>query len=227
MNETLRKQLIELSDPKYQQFTARLIPNIANLLGVRHPDLHKLAKNIAKDDWRTYLKQAEDEYFEEVMLQAMVIGYVKTDVDELLQYAADFIPKISNWSICDSFCSGMKITKLNKEKVWEFVLPYLTSQEIYDIRFGVVMLLTYYVDEEHIEQVLVQLDRIRSSEYYVQMAVAWAVSICYIKMPEPTMDYLKSNSLDKFTYNKALQKITESYQVSSENKVLIRSMKRK
>ncbi|WDH96436.1 DNA alkylation repair protein [Paenibacillus urinalis] len=227
MNNQLKEQLLALSDQKYQQFTARLIPNITNLLGVRHPELHKLAKTIAKGDWRTYLKQADDEYFEEVMLQAMVLGYIKTDIDELLEYVAAFIPKITNWSICDSFCSGLKITKKNKPRVWEFVIPYLSSADTYHIRFGVVMLLTYFVDEEYIEQVLQKLDTIHSEEYYVQMAVAWAISICYIKMPEQSTKYLLESSLDKFTYNKALQKITESYQVSAEQKELIRSMRRK
>ncbi|GAK40571.1 DNA alkylation repair protein [Paenibacillus sp. TCA20] len=227
MNNQLKEQLLALSDQKYQQFTARLIPNITNLLGVRHPELHKLAKTIAKGDWRTYLKQADDEYFEEVMLQAMVLGYIKTDIDELLEYVAAFIPKITNWSICDSFCSGLKITKKNKARVWEFVTPYLSSEDTYHVRFGVVMLLTYFVDEEYIEEVLQKLDTIHSEEYYVQMAVAWAISICYIKMPEQSTKYLLESSLDKFTYNKALQKITESYQVSAEQKELIRTMRRK
>lgn len=227
MNNQLKEQLLALSDQKYQQFTARLIPNITNLLGVRHPELHKLAKTIAKGDWRAYLNQADDEYFEEVMLQAMVLGYVKTDIDELLEYVAAFIPKITNWSICDSFCSGLKITKKNKARVWEFVTPYLSSEDTYHVRFGVVMLLTYFVDEEYIEEVLQKLDTIHSEEYYVQMAVAWAISICYIKMPEQSTKYLLESSLDKFTYNKALQKITESYQVSAEQKELIRSMRRK
>ncbi|MFD1134824.1 DNA alkylation repair protein [Paenibacillus urinalis] len=227
MNNQLKEQLLALSDQKYQQFTARLIPNITNLLGVRHPELHKLAKTIAKGDWRAYLNQADDEYFEEVMLQAMVLGYVKTDIDELLEYVAAFIPKITNWSICDSFCSGLKITKKNKARVWEFVTPYLSSEDTYHVRFGVVMLLTYFVDEEYIEEVLQKLDTIHSEEYYVQMAVAWAISICYIKMPEQSTKYLLESSLDKFTYNKALQKITESYQVSAEQKELIRTMRRK
>ncbi|MFD2700650.1 DNA alkylation repair protein [Paenibacillus shunpengii] len=227
MNNQLKEQLLALSDQKYQQFTARLIPNITNLLGVRHPELHKLAKTIAKGDWRTYLNQADDEYFEEVMLQAMVLGYVKTDIDELLEYVAAFIPKITNWSICDSFCSGLKITKKNKARVWEFVTPYLSSEDTYHVRFGVVMFLTYFVDEEYIEEVLQKLGTIHSEEYYVQMAVAWAISICYIKMPEQSTKYLLESSLDKFTYNKALQKITESYQVSAEQKELIRTMRRK
>lgn len=108
---TIRTQIFELIDPEYQKFSAALIPNIDNVLGVRLPELRKIAKKIAKDDWRTYLKTAEDEYFEEIMLQGMVIGYVKTDINDQLSYVASFIPKIDNWSVCDSFCIGLKFTK--------------------------------------------------------------------------------------------------------------------
>lgn len=227
MNHSIREQLIERAEEGYQKFAAALIPNINNVLGVRLPELRKMAKVIAKDDWRTYLEQAECEYFEEVMLQGMVIGYVKTDIEETLRYVADFVPKIDNWSVCDSFCTGLKFTKTNKIRVWEFLQPYLTSNKEYEIRFGVVMLLFFYMEEDYISRVLQILDSIKHEGYYVKMAVAWALSICYVKLPEPTMAYLKSNSLDDFTYNKALQKITESYRVDLETKKLIRSMKRK
>ncbi|MEK3724972.1 DNA alkylation repair protein [Paenibacillus sp. FSL H8-0034] len=227
MEITIKEQLIELAEEKYQKFTAALIPNINNVLGVRLPELRKLAKMIAKGDWRTYLEQADGEYFEEVMLQGMVIGYIQTDSTELLRYVADFVPKIDNWSVCDSFCIGLKFTLANKETMWEFVQPYLVSKQDYDIRFGVVMLLNYYIEEEYISRVLERLDSIKHEGYYVKMAVAWALSICFVLLPEPTMIYLKSNSLDKMTYNKALQKITESYRVDQETKSLIRSMKRK
>jgi len=218
---------MELADPEYRQFSAALIPNIRNILGVRLPELHKLAKKIAKSDWRAYLAQAENEFFEETMLQGMVIGYAKADIEEILRYIADFVPKIDNWSVCDSFCSGLKFAKTNKRRVWDFLQPYLASENEYDVRFGVVMLLQYYMDEEHIHSVLGLLDRVKHEGYYAKMAVAWALSICYVKFPEPTMAYLKNNTLDDVTYNKALQKITESYRVDQETKVLIRSMKRK
>jgi 3-methyladenine DNA glycosylase AlkD len=161
------------------------------------------------------------------MLQGMVIGYAKADVEETLRYVADFVPKIDNWSVCDSFCSGLKFAKTNKRRVWDFLQPYLASENEYDVRFGVVMRLQYYMDEEHIHFVLGLLDRVRHEGYYAKMAVAWALSICYVKFPEPTMAYLNNNTLDDVTYNKALQKITESYRVDQETKTLIRSMKRK
>lgn len=227
MDTTIRAQIMGLADEKYRQFSASLIPNINNVVGVRLPELRKLARIIAKGDWRAYLAQADSDYFEEVMLQGMVIGCAKADVEEILHHIAAFVPKIDNWSVCDSFCSGLKITSLHKERVWEFIQPYLESDKEYDIRFGVVMLLNYYIDEHYIHLVLERLDRITHEGYYVKMAVAWAVSICFVKLPDITMDYLGSNSLDDFTYNKALQKITESYRIAPETKVLIRSMKRK
>ncbi|MFC5652637.1 DNA alkylation repair protein [Paenibacillus solisilvae] len=223
----MKQLLFELADAEYQRFTSALIPNINNVLGVRLPELRKLARTIAKGDWRTYLKQAENEYFEEVMLQGMVIGYVQADIGEILNYVAEFVPKIDNWSVCDSFCIGLKVTKLHLEEVWDFLQPYLQSAEEYDIRFGVVMLLDYYIEADYISRVLQLLDGIKHEGYYVKMAVAWAVSICYVKLPQETMAYLPSSSLDDFTYNKALQKITESLRVDEESKIRIRSMKRK
>lgn len=227
MENIIRKQIFELIDTDYQKFSAALIPTINNVLGVRLPELRKIAKKIAKGDWRTYLKTAKDEYFEEIMLQGMVIGYIKTDIEERLFYVASFVPKIDNWSVCDSFCTGLKSTKENKERVWAFLQPYLSSKNEYEIRFGVVMLLNYYIETEYIERVLKLLDRVKHEGFYAKMAVAWAASICYVKLPGPTMAYLRNNTLDDFTYNKALQKITESNRVDKETKSLIRSMKRR
>jgi len=227
MEKTIRDQLFEWADKDYQKFSASLIPNINNVIGVRIPQLRKFAKQIAKGDWRTYLDQADSDYFEENMLQGLVIGYVNTDVEEILHYIVKFVPKIDNWSVCDSFCTGLKFTRLNMERVWEFLQPYLSSENEYELRFGIVMLLDYYINEAYFHQVLKRLDKVQHEGYYVKMAVAWALSICFVKFPEPTMMYLTSNTLDDFTYNKTLQKITESYRVDRETKELIRSMKRR
>lgn len=227
MEKPIREQLLELANEEYQKFSSALIPNINNVMGVRLPELRKLAKIIAKGDWRTYLVHADSEYFEEVMLQGMVIGYVKADIEEILTYVTAFVPKIDNWSVCDSYCVGLKFTKKNMKQVWDFLQPYLNSDKEYDIRFGVVMLLNFYIEEDYIEQVLLRLDNIQHDGYYVKMAVAWAISKCFVKLPEPTMIYLRNNALDDFTYNKALQKIMESFQVDQDTKRIIRSMKRK
>lgn len=228
MQDTIRKQIFELQEASYQKFISALIPNIDNVLGVRMPKLRKLAKEIAKGDWRTYLQTAKDEYFEEVMLQGLVIGYAKADVEELLTYIETFVPKMDNWSVCDSFCTGLKFTKQNRERVWSFLQPYLISDKEYELRFGIVMLLDYYIEPNYIDRVLDLLDDVQHEGYYAKMAVAWALSICFVKLPDQTMKYLTGDhSLDLFTYNKALQKITESTRVGADVKEIIRGMKRK
>lgn len=226
-NEEIRTQLFQLAEEEYQKFSSSLLPNIDNILGVRLPELRKLAKKIAKGNWFKYIAVADSEYFEEIMLQGMVLGYVKSDIEDILQYVAEFIPKINSWSVCDSFCSGLKITVDNRERVWNFIQPFLNSAEEYQVRFGVVMLLNFYIVEDYIDRVLELLDNTKHQGYYAKIAVAWAVSICYVKFPERTMEYLKNNTLDNFTYNKTLQKITESLKVDKETKIIIRSMKRK
>lgn len=227
MNKTIREQLFQLSDKKYQKFSSSLLPNTDNILGVRLPDLRKIAKSIAKEDWRNLICNADNEYFEEVMLQGMVLGYVKTNIEELLKYINDFIPKIDNWSLCDSFCNGLKFTKQNMKTVWAFIQPFLSSNKEFEVRFGVVMLLNFYITEEYIDKMLKLLDNINQPGYYAKMAVAWAISICYVKFPSKTMNYLKNNNLDHFTYNKSLQKITESLKIDKQTKTIIKNMKRK
>ncbi len=226
MKKSIREQLHELADEEYKTFSSALIPNINNMLGVRLPPLRKLAKEIVKDDWRSYLDLPENDFFEEVMLQGMVIGYLNTDVEELLHYIAKFVPQIDNWSVCDSFCAGLKFTHTNQEPVWDFLMPYFRTDKEYDIRFGVVMLLNYYLVETYIHEVFQILNGIRHEGYYAKMAAAWAISIAFVKFPEPTLAFLNQNELDDITYNKALQKITESYRVDKNTKGMIRNMKR-
>ncbi len=135
--------------------------------------------------------------------------------------------QVNNWSVCDSFCSSLKVANKYKERVWEFIQPYIDSDQEYDLRFGVVMMLNYYLDREYIDLVLLILDRIKHEAYYVKMAIAWAISMCFIKYPDQTIVFLKDNTLDDFTYHKALQKITESHRVDQETKMQIRQMRRK
>ena len=189
-NKIIKEQLTSLAEPDYQAFTSKLLPGISNILGVRLPNIRKIAKQLAKDDWKTYLSGAVDDSMEEIMLQGMTIGYVNAPLEDLLPFITAFVPKINNWSVCDSFCSSLKITKKYKHEMYDFLLPYLNSPNEYDIRFAVVMLLDYYIEESYLPRVLSHLDSIHHPAYYVKMAVAWAISMCYIKFPEETMPYL-------------------------------------
>ncbi len=226
MDKPIRVTLEELAEEGYREFNKSLTPGKENILGVRLPALRKLAKQLVKEDWRGYLKEAKDDSMEEVMLQGMVIGYCNAEIEEILSLARAFIPKIDCWPVCDSFCGGLKITKKHMERMWEFIQPYLASDKEYELRFGVVMLL-YYLQPEYASLAFAHFDQIKHEGYYVKMAVAWVLSMYYVQLPELTMEYLKYNALDKFTYNKTLQKIVESLKVDPETKLRIKAMKRK
>jgi len=225
--EQYRAKLFELAEPEYQKFASSLIPNTDNVLGVRVPLVRRLARELSASDWREYFERNEDKYFEETLLQGLTIGYLKEDIETVLFEAQSFIPKIANWSVCDSFCGGLKITKAHKERVWKFLMDYIKSDKTYYVRFAVVMMLWYYIDDEYTAKMLKLLDEIKSEDYYVKMAVAWAVSMCYVNQPAVTIPFLRDNKLDDFTFNKSLQKICESLKPSAEEKAVIKSMKRR
>jgi len=225
---SLVEQLKNMADEKYRAFNQKLVPIGRPMLGIQLPKLRSLAKEIAKGDWHEYLciAQNQSNYYEEVMLQGLVIGAAKADIAEILPLTAAFVPKIDNWAVCDSFCAGLKIVAKNKEEVFIFLQEYLQSDQEFFLRFAVVLLMDFYISEEYIDRLLLIFDGIHQDEYYVKMAVAWALSVCFVKFEQKTMAYLNANSLDDFTYNKALQKIVESYRVTDEIKTRIRSMKR-
>lgn len=225
INEEIRSKLFNLSEDEYRNFHSKLCPNTENILGVRLPLLRNMAKDLAKNNWEAYLNNPYNEYYEEIMIEGLTIGYIKTDINTRLKYIKRFIPKIDNWAICDSFCNNLKFTKNNLNEVWEFISTYLSSNKEFELRFAIVMMLHYYINEEYIDRVLHILNDINHEGYYVKMAVAWAISFAYIKFPHKTLVFLKNNNLDSFTYNKSLQKIIESTRVSNEDKDLIRSMK--
>lgn len=227
MNSWIKEQLELQREPQFQKFTASLLPGVAHILGVRLPALRKMAKQLAKGDWQTYLQSACDDSFEEIMLQGMVLGYAKGDLQVKEPFLRAFLPKINNWSVCDSTCSTLKLAKTQPEPFWNFLLEYLPSSQEYDVRFVLVQMLNYYVNDEYLERVLEAINSVALPLYYVQMAQAWAVSICYREFPERTLPFLKENHLDDFTHNKALQKITESLKVPREDKEYIRTLRRK
>lgn len=226
-NEQIREKIFELADEEYKKFHTSLCPNTDTIVGVRVPVLRNLAKEIVKEnDVVEYLKNAEDKYYEETLLQGMVIGISKIDLQTTKQMLTKFIPKIYNWAICDTTVAGLKITKKNMEEMLEFTKKYLKSNKEFELRFAIVMLLDFYITDQYIDFVLDELNKIKHDGYYVKMAVAWAISIAYIKFPDKTMKLLKNNNLDDFTYNKALQKIVESYRVNKNIKKEIKRMKR-
>lgn len=220
------RELKELADEPYRIFQSRLLPGTENILGVRIPKLWKLAGRLVKEEGSGYLERASDETYEEIMLQGMVIGLLKEDVRQMLKRLPSFLAKANNWAHCDIVCSGLKKVKDDRESVLAFLEPYITSENEFEARFAVVLLLNYYIDEAYIDTTLNLLQQAVHPGYYVKMAVAWALSVCYVQFPEKTLRCMKEGNFEDFTYNKALRKITESYRVSKEEKAFIRSLKR-
>ncbi len=226
--EKLRQQLANMAEPKYQKFHAALLPGIDNVLGIRTPILRKIAKELsATSDWRLFIENSTSIYYEEVMLQGMIIGSAKMEPEERLAYIQLFVPRINNWAVCDIFCGGLqKAVKKDKERMWKFIQPYLISEKEYEKRFGIVMLF-HFIEETYIDFILAYADTFRHEGYYARMGMAWLLSTCYVKFPEKTRKYLQQSKLETWTYNKAIQKTIESLRVTKEEKEILRAMKRK
>lgn len=223
---TLREQLIALADPAYREFTRPLIPGVEHLIGVRIPQLRRLAREIARSaTWRTWLDEAEALYHEERIVQGLVIGYARCAPDEKLHYLERFLPLIDNWAVCDTCCWHLRNDE--RQPMWTFLQPRFSSRQEYEFRFAVVMSLGNFIDEEHLDLLLAHLDTARLEGYYARMGVAWALSVCYVRFPVQTEAYLRHSSLDDWTYNKTLQKIIESNRVDATTKQYIRTLKRR
>ncbi len=229
ISNKIKQELIQMSDSKYKSFHSNLCPGINNILGIRVPVLREYAKKLIKKySFEELINNIDDEYYEEIMLQGMLIGLnSKENFNVIKKYIEDYIPKIDNWAICDTFCAGLKIVNQNKENMWGFIKQYLDSDQEFYLRFAIVIILDYYIEEKYLEEIFRIFNNIQSEYYYVKMAIAWAISICLIKYYDKTINYLKNNSkIDKWTYNKSLQKAIESYRITKDQKELLKNMKK-
>lgn len=183
--------------------------------GISVPDLRKLAKKIAKNDYKEFLNTDDYSSFELKLLHAFVIGYAKDDIKILLQYFQNFIPYVDSWGISDSLCQNFKIARKYPEIVWNFMMQYQYSKKEFESRIVSVVLLSHYLNNVYINRVLKVLDKLNTDDYYARMGVAWAIATIMGKYPQKCLKYLQSSQchLTKKTYNKALQKIRESYRV--------------
>lgn len=226
--KNIRKELLELKDEEYGKFQKKLCPDTnLEIIGIRIPKLRNLAKELAEEEYKYYLKSIENKYFEEIILEGLIIGYCKVDIYEKLELIKEFVPKIDSWSITDTFCPTLKIKEKDLEKVWDFIMPYLKSNKEFEVRFAIIMMLDYYITDQYVDEVIECLDKVDNEGYYAKMVVAWTFAEIGIKYYDKLIKYLKGNNkLDTFTYNKTLQKLRESYRISSEQKEELKKMKR-
>ena len=224
--DKIEQELFELADKKYKEFHSGLCPNTDNIIGVRIPKLREMAKKISKQSPQEFLEKINDRYYETIMLYGFVIGYMKAEIQEKIKYLDIFVPKIDNWAVCDCCSSTFKFTNQNLKEMWNYLQKYLNSKKEFELRFWVVMMMDYYLNDEYIDKVFKNINQIHHDGYYVKMGIAWLISVAFVKYESKTREFLQSSTLDDFTYNKSLQKIIESNRVEKEVKGEIRKMKR-
>lgn len=224
--EEVNKRLEELSGVN-SKYYGNVIPGKKPDMGVRIPELRKIAKEIAKDNYREFLDNNTFDTFELETLQAFVIGYAKDDINVLLDYVKKFIPMIHDWSVNDSLCQNFKIARKYQKEVYDFLMEYADSENEYEVRVVAVMLMSHFLNDEYIDRVIKVLDSLKCRDYYSKMGVAWAVATVMAKYRDKCFEYMKVSRLDDWTYNKSIQKMVESYRVNEEDKEILKKMKRK
>ena len=239
LNKQVKQKLFNLAEEKYRKFHSGLCPNSDNILGVRVPVLRNYAKELINQySVEELLKTIDEQFYEETMLKGMIIGLSSAQLTSkkkeknteswscIKKQIQNYIPKITNWALCDVFCAGLKITKKNKSEMWSLIQEYLKSNKEFELRFAIVMILDYYIDDEYLAQDFEIFNSVHHDGYYVKMAVAWAVSMCFVKYYDETVKWIIKSNLDNFTYNKSIQKSIESYRITKVQKNFLRGLKK-
>ena len=225
MEKTIQQQLFELQDLKYRDFHAKLVPgmDVNDIIGVRTPELRKLAKQLAKDERvGDFLAVLPHRYLDEMNLHGFIISELK-DYDECLEEIERFLPYVNNWATCDLLSPKAFKQKKNRVRLIEDIKRWMASDEPFIIRFGIEMLMSFYLDEDFKPEYLKWVSDIRHEHYYVKMMVAWYFATALAKQWESTLPYIVESTLEKWTHNKAIQKAVDSYRITPEQKELLKS----
>lgn len=208
--------LIENRDAKYALFHSKLLKNDkVNVIGIRMPELKKIALKISKNDYIGFIKYNKHIYYEETILHGLVISNLNYDI--AIDLFDNYINYIDNWASCDSIISNFK--KWNLTKGFIKINEYLKNDNPWINRVGIVLLLTYYINEEYIDKILEISNNVKSNDYYVKMANAWLISVCLVKYYDKTFNFLLNNNLDDWTHNKAIQKSLESFRIKNKDEI--------
>ena len=225
IKDTIREKLFELQDTSYGAFQAKLIPTIdpETVIGVRTPALRKLAKELSKEpEISTFLLELPHRYFEENQLHAFIISGIK-DYETCMEQTERFLPFIDNWATCDQFTPNVfkkhRLDLLNHIHIW------IRSEKTYTVRFAVGMLMRHFLDDSFDPSYLDMASEVRSEEYYVNMMTAWFFATALAKQYDAAVPFIEEHRLDAWTHNKTIQKATESYRITPEQKEYLRSLK--
>ena len=224
----IQDRLFELQDEKYRNMQRKIIPTVNpdTIIGVRTPDLRRLAKELLKGDYKSFINDLPHKYFDENQLHAFVISGIK-DYDECLEAFNKFLPYIDNWATCDQQLPKVFNKNVNKDKLLKEIKKWIKSKDTYTIRFGIGMLMRNYLDKDFKPEYLELVSNIKSKEYYVNMMIAWYFATALAKQYDSTIPYIEENKLDIWVHNKTIQKSVESYRITDEHKDYLRSLRRK
>ncbi|MBR4270932.1 MAG: DNA alkylation repair protein [Clostridia bacterium] len=210
-------------DAKYALFHSKIVPD-STIRGVRIPVLRQIAKEFSKYD--DFLENITLNDYENISVACYYIGNTTKDLPTLNKRLHFILPYIDNWAICDTFVSSLKILKKNKD-AYPIIFDKLNNQHIYIIRFGIVALMNYFLDNSTVGEIFAQIIKLQSIDYYIDMAIAWLVSVAFIKCRKQALDLLTSGNLTHFVQNESISKICDSLRVTQEDKSLVKSLKKK
>ncbi len=220
----IQKSLFEMQVTEYRDFHSRLMPEIdkAKVIGVRTPELRKLAKKLyGTEQAEEFIKSLPHKYYDENNLHAFLIEQIK-DYNAAISTIEDFLPFVDNWATCDMM--RPKVFKKHLPALKEKCFEWIKSGDTYTVRFGIVMLMTHFLGSEFSPEILSAVALIKSDEYYISMAVAWFFATALAKRYEHTLPYIENRSLDAWTHKKTIQKARESFRLTKEQKVYLKSL---
>ncbi len=223
--EAITQKLFELSDTKYRDFNAKLLPTVnkATIIGVRTPALRKLAKEITgSTEAKNFMQELPHTYYDENQLHTFFISACK-DYDICMEQIENFLPYIDNWATCDQL--SPKILQKNPQDLLLRIQKWLASEHTYTIRFGIKMLMSFYLDTGFCPQYLAWVASVRSEEYYVKMMIAWYFATALAKQYDAAVPYLEQKKLEQWTHRKTIQKACESYRITTEQKTYLRTLR--
>lgn len=215
--EKYLNDLLILKDEEYLKFTKKITRSDIEMIGIRVPLLRSKAKEIVKTDIESFISNYQGKYFEEIMILGFVIGY-SNKLDVYQKYIPFYAEKIVDWSTCDSGASTFKLIKKYKNEFLPLIDDLIKTKEEFKVRLAIVILMDNYITEDYVDKVLERIISIKSEYYYVNMALSWTLSECYIKFKETTNKYLNTKYLSKEVLNKAISKICDSYRISKTEK---------
>lgn len=226
-NKSLNLKLQTLAESDYKVFNEKIIPTKYEIRGIRMPALKKLAKELSTEpDVETYLKGAEYTTYEHILLYGLVLGQLKkSSLETIFSYLDPLILKFDNWAHVDTIISALKIFKKYPDEVLAHFLPLKAHEGEFTKRVFVIILMDYFMDEKHIDVALKHLPEVPQGQYYVDMAIAWAISLGLVKFYDKAIPLLEQQTFSKFVHNKAIQKARESYRITPEIKEYLNNMK--